>query len=94
LFTKQPDEIIPISMDFQYLLNNTETISTLSVKTYDESNVDTSSTMVSNAAIDNEICKATIQNGTDGARYKITFKITTDEGNVYEEDVLMKIKAL
>ena len=91
LFTKQPSEIIPISMDFQYLLNGTETISSMAVSAVDSSNVSATSTIIDNYSISGDICKVTTKAGTDGIRYKITIRITSSEGNIYEEDVFMKV---
>jgi hypothetical protein len=91
IFTKQPDEIIPISVDYVLLLNDTETISSLSVSAVDESGESATSTIIYNSVIDGDVCKAVCKSGTDGSRYKITFKATTSEGNIYEEDVFMKV---
>lgn len=91
VFEKQVSEIIPISMDYAQLLNDTETISSLSVTAFDPNDANVTSTIIYNYSICGDICKTTCKAGTDGVRYKITFKATTTEGNVYEEDVFMKV---
>ena len=91
VFTKQPSEIIPISMDFQYLLNDTETISSMTATAVDDDGTNVTSTIIHNYAISGDICKVTVKAGTDEIRYKITIKITTNESNIYEEDVFMKV---
>ena len=94
IFTKQPDEIIPISVDYVLLLNDTETITSLSVGAVDASAVNVTSTIIYNSVINGDECRATVKSGTDGYRYKITFKATTSEGNIYEEDVFMVVSAI
>ena len=91
LFTKQPSEIIPVEVDFQYIVNSTETITTLTVTAVDSAGTSVTSTIVGDTSISGDICKAILKAGTDGSRYKATFKATTNEGNVYEEDVFMKV---
>ena len=91
IFTKQPDEVIPISVDYVLLLNDTETISSLSVVAVDPTGENVTSDIIYNSVIDEEVCKAVCKSGTDGLRYKITFKATTSEGNIYEEVVFMKV---
>ena len=91
VFTKLPDEIIPVSMDFINLVNNTENIILLAMKVKDLSNVDLTDSFISNYAIDGTECKAAIKSGTLGKHYKITFLASTDEGNVYGDVVHMLI---
>lgn len=91
LFSKQPSEVIPISIDYSLLLNDTETISSCAVTAYDPNGSNVTSTIVHNSSVDGSVCKATVKSGTDGVRYKITFKASTNELNLYEEDVFMKV---
>jgi hypothetical protein len=95
-FFKQPDEKYPISMDYTDALNATETISSVSVKAYTTYGAitDVSTTLIDTTSIEGNICNAVVKAGTTGAKYKITFKATTDEGNIYEEDVWMKVQSI
>jgi hypothetical protein len=91
-FTKQPNEIIPISIDYVDVLDTNETIAALSVKVYDPSLSDLTSTMLFASSIDDTLCKASLQSGTSGNEYKVTFKVTTNTGSIYEEEVFMKVR--
>ena len=93
-FSKQPSEIIPISMNYYYLLNKTETITNLTVNVYDSDGADVTASIISNSYITDRVCNVTVKSGEDGERYKITIKASTDEGNLYEEDVHMQVTEL
>ena len=91
IFTKQPSERIPISMDFTNLLTTDETILTLTVTAMDSDDEDVTSAVVYNSSISDNVCRATIQAGIDSERYKITFSVTSSLSAIYEEDVFMKV---
>jgi hypothetical protein len=93
-FFKQPDEVETISMDYTRRLNSTETISSLSVTAATIAGVDATSTLIASSSISGVYCYAKIQAGTNNTKYKITFKATTSEGNIYEEDVLLTVLSI
>jgi hypothetical protein len=96
---KQPNELFPISMDFADDLASTETVSSASIIVYDVDGADVSSTILSGSESigDGEDQDGTthtnskvtqkVQSGTDRAKYKVTFRATTSDSNVYEGDV-------
>ena len=91
-FSKQPSEIIPISMDYQLLLNGIETISLLSVVIVDQiDNTNVTHDILDNQSIEGSVCKLVVKGGTHRGKYKITLKVATNEGNLYEEEILMKV---
>lgn len=90
-FYKQPQEIIPIQMDFTYYCNTTETITSISATATSDIGVDVTSSIINSASVSNNIAKVVVQNGTVDKRYKITFRAYTDESNKYEEDVFMDV---
>lgn len=89
-FTKQVNEKITFSIDFSNSLVDTELISTYTVTAYSES-IDCTDTVIDN--YDNTTTTVSIRTkgGTNGNKYKITVLITTDQNNVYEKDILMKV---
>ena len=95
-FIKQTDEIFPIAADFSDVLATGETIVTESceVTAYDSDDIDVSSTiLVANSKdVLGSILLIKVQSGTDGKKYKITFKAVTSNSNLYELDVTMIIK--
>ena len=94
LFTKQPDEQYPISVDYSNILGDGETISAKDVKAYDSSDTDVTSTLIDSSTIVGETIKAVVKAGTSGQNYKITFKATTSDSNIYEDDVTMRVVSI
>ena len=93
-FFKQPDEIVPISVDYSDVINGTEEIITLTVKAYSMAGVDVTTTLISSSAFTDAICKAIVTAGTSRTKYKLTFVATTDEGNKYEEDLFLHVLSI
>lgn len=91
-FSKQPNEIFPVSMDFSNSLDTGETISSKSVIAYNATNEVVTSTIVAASSIVDNTVKVTVKDGTSGTRYKITIRITTSNSNIYEEDIFMYVK--
>ena len=94
IFRKQPAEIIPVSVDFENVLETEEIISSLSAIAYDSAGLVVTSTIINATSIVSPKCYVTVKSGISGAKYKITFIATTNLGNVYEEDVFMSVKAV
>jgi hypothetical protein len=96
---KQPNELFPISIDFADDLESTEEVSSASIIAYDVDDTDVSSTILSGSSSisdgenqdetthTNSKVTQKVQAGTSRAKYKITFRATTSNGNVYEADV-------
>ena len=58
---------------------------------YDPSNVIVTNDILSTQSIENQLVKVVVKGGTHRLAYKITIQITTSNGNVYEEDIIMKV---
>ena len=91
-FTKQPSEIFSINMDFGKNMTSAETISSRTVtaiKTSDSS--DATATVIDSSTISGTIIQVKVKAGTTALSYKITIKITTSTGNVWEDEVTMTV---
>lgn len=93
-FFKQPDEIVPVSIDFTDAINSTETITSLIVTAATLLGIDVTATIIDDDSISGDICKAVIKSGTSGTKYKITMKAITSEGNLYEEDLILSVLSI
>ena len=95
-FIKQTDEIFPIAADFSDVLATGETIvkESSEVIAYDSKDEDVSATILvsDSKSVLESLLLAKIQAGTDGKKYKITFKAATSNSNIYELDIFMIIK--
>ena len=86
-FVKQPNEKIPVSVDFTDVIGTTESIESLTVSAYDSAGTDVTSTMIVSSEIQSgDVCLAYVQAGTTWSKYKITFKASTAL-SVYHEEV-------
>lgn len=90
IFTKQPNEKFTISIDYTNRLNTGETISSYTVIAY-LSTIDVTSTVIDAHTNDVDNVRIRVKAGTTGNKYKITTVITTNLGNAYEKDILMKV---
>lgn len=91
IFTKQPSEIYPISVDYSDVLDTGETISSESVTATDSAGTDVTATLIDSTEISGSTIKAVIKAGTTGNKYKLTFKATTSDSNLYEDDITMRV---
>ncbi len=98
---KQPSEEFPIGVDFAKDLTASETISTAVVTAIDLSDDSDASSIVLDGSAQIQDGDQTsskivqkIKAGTDGERYKITFKATTSDLNIFEADGTMEVKEL
>jgi len=90
--TKQPSEIFSFNMDFGKMLASTETISTRTVTAViSGTSTDATSTVIDSSAISSSIIQVKVKAGATGTSYKITIKITTSTGNVFEDEVTMTV---
>jgi len=85
--TKQPAEVRLFGMDFSNKMDKAETI--LSVD-------DTASAPVgitfTGSTIDGQIVNVLCNGGTSGKKYKITVTVTTDAGQVLENDGFLEVQ--
>jgi phage-related protein len=89
---KQPDEKIPLAMDFINVLPIGETLQSSSdVKVYDGNGTDVSGTMLFFKTVVGSKVNAIIQNGADLGDYKITF-IGITQNYQFEEDITLKVR--
>ena len=91
-FEKQSGEEYSISIDFSDVLGDGETISTKTVEATLH-DVSVTSTIIDSSVISGETVIIKIKDGTEN-NYKITVEIITSIGNIYEEDILMKVREI
>ncbi len=93
---KQPAEKLTIGVDFANDLASGETISSAVVSAIDLSDGSDASAIVLTglSGISTSVVSHTAKAGTDGKRYKITFRATTDAPHIFEADVIMTVREL
>lgn len=89
-FEKQPNEKFIIQVKFDSSLDDDEVISSYTVTAY-LLDVDVTSMVIDAHTGDADNIRIRVKSGTTGNKYKITTLITTNLGNAYEKDVLMKV---
>ena len=94
-FPKQPAEKFPISLDFgTSRFNGTEAYSSDSTTSILLSTgADSTSTVIDSTSESSDVITIVVKAGNDGENHKITCVVTTDEGNKYESEVMMKVRA-
>lgn len=98
-FEKQPSEKLYTGWDFAADLEDDETIANVDVTAIDLSTGDPASVLDGAAQIqtgdqaDSEVVQR-VEMGTDGGRYKLSFKITTSDDNNYEADTIINVRDL
>lgn len=95
-FTKQISETFPISIDFSENMATSETIVSQVITAIDNAGADATADILSTPSNDGaQAALVRVLAGTEAlSTYKITFIVTTSENNVWEMDVLMKVKEL
>ena len=93
-FDKQPWEEFSITVDFASLrLDSGESISTTVVTAVDcDDDSDVTSEIIGSDSEAAGIVTVGVKGGTDGSRYRITVRVTTDSANKFEADIVMEIK--
>lgn len=92
-FSKQPSEKFTITVDFTNMIDENETISTLQAKAYiKDLGTDVTSTIIESSTYNTQSVYAVVMAGTTNTIYKITLKVTTNQNNIYEEDVFMQVE--
>ena len=91
---KQPAEKISVSVDFTNRMGTSETVSSQTVKAFDKAGTDVSTTLVDSSSSSGKVITAVIKAaGTDGENYDLQFQVTGSSGNIYEEDVVLAVRA-
>jgi hypothetical protein len=90
--TKAPYEFFPIFFNFSAELLSGETISSYTISCINTKNLlNTISTIVDSSEISGVKIKVMVKDGGIDEQHKLTAKITTSTGNIYEKDVLLVI---
>ena len=96
LLPKQPAEKIDAALDFAGRLELGETLSAVSsfgaIDLADGSDTTTSIFAAPNPAVSGTQIVFWVQAGTDGHRYKLTFRASTSRGQTLEGDVVLVVR--
>jgi hypothetical protein len=98
-FTKQPSEEFYIAGGFTNVLQTGETIvegssTVTAVDTSDDSDASTIVLEQATKTVDGVYLKMQCKAGENNGKYKITFRASTSDGNLFEVDVLMRVKEI
>lgn len=94
-FIKQPAEYFNISVEFSKLGSGETIDASSTVTAIDEDGEDASDEVLDgDYSIDGKKMIQRVTGGEDGKRYQITFFCVTSEGNGYEHDIEMLLKAI
>jgi hypothetical protein len=91
---KQPGEKLHLAVDFTKGLATGDTVtSTYDIDVYDPLGADKTSTILSNGTkqLSGNVLSGLFVGGTNGYRYKIHFSMTTNNGELLEEDIYLLI---
>jgi hypothetical protein len=96
ILRKQPNEIVPCSIDFKLRIPTGETISagTSTVTVTDSGGTDKTTDMtVGSFAISGTVLSVVLKAGTNLLNYTVTFKaVTTPAAYKFEDEVLLEIR--
>jgi len=87
-FDKQPSEVLDYDIDASEWLTQGDNIIGISVA------VDDPGLSVNNTTVSDDRIKIWLSGGSDGVTYKVTTKISTDDGRVKEVDFNVRVKEL
>lgn len=95
-FVKQPAEVVTLAVDFAGVpLGTGEAISAAEVlAAYTADGSDASALLVGGAQISGSQVLQTISGGADGDVVRLTYRATTSEGHVYEEDLTVIVREI
>jgi hypothetical protein len=91
-WTKQPSEKRRLPFDASKALLSGDTISSFEAKIFNEEGEDLSSTMIANSSNTETIVYVWVQAGDTGNRYYLRIKITTTQGEIIEDDLVLTVK--
>jgi hypothetical protein len=89
---KQPAESRVFSMNFAAMLAAGETLAGVTSVTY--TGGDALLTLSGPAAYSGAVAQQRILGGTDGMEYKVTFIVTTSQGNILEGEGVLQVRNL
>jgi hypothetical protein len=89
---KQPAESRVFSMNFAAMLAAGETLSGVTSVSY--TGDDTALVISGPAAYSGAVAQQRILGGTDGQQYKVTFVVTTTQGNILEGEGILQVRNL
>lgn len=92
-FTKQPSELFTIAIDFTDRMATGETLASAVVTAATVAGVDATATVIVSSSVSSPNVLVRVQAGTDGVDYKITAVATTATAEVYEADVVMRVRS-
>ena len=95
-FCKQSSEEYTVAIDFDEVLDTDETITkkTITAIIHGSTGDDVTDSVILSSAIVSRTVTIKVKNGIDGKTYKITTIIETSADNIYEEDILMKVREI
>ena len=93
-FPKQPSEKEVATLDFAAdRFNGTEAYaSDTTTSVLLSTGADSTSTVIDSTSESSGVISIVVKAGSDGENHKITCRVTTDEGNIYESEVMMKVR--
>lgn len=89
-FSKQTSESFYITCSFANNLIENETITSINVKAY-LNDVEITNDVIGTTLIIENVPHIKVKDGIPGRKYKITCIAITNNGNIYESDVEMKV---
>lgn len=93
IFIKQPAETFTIAVDFTDRMATGEALSSATVTAIDSKGATQTTTVIASSSVSSPNVLVRVKAGTDGERYKITVTATTSTTEVYEADVIMRVKS-
>ncbi len=93
-FTKQPSEVVTIGVDWTDRLGEGEVLSAVTADATDLASGAATPEVLQAYGLSGNTSYATVRDGTSGRTYKITLRVTTSTGQVYEADISMHVEEL
>jgi hypothetical protein len=91
---KQPAEIEAYTLDFatsRFKGSESGSSQVTSAVLMDDG-TDATATVIDSSSMAAGVVTVVVKAGTHGKNYKLTTRVTTDAGNVYESDVMLKVR--
>jgi hypothetical protein len=91
---KQPAEQFPVSIDFSPRILAGDAVDSATVTAVNRATgADaTSEVLTGSVGITGNIVSRVARAGAHGVQYVLTFRATTDDGHIYEDEILMTVK--
>ena len=93
IIKKQPAEIVTENVDFKNVIRSGEVASSVAVAVFDNSLTNVTNSYISGTPTtsSNGFTQFVLQAGSHGDYRDVRVRLTTDAGNVYEEDLLLRV---